>query len=175
MKILHYLCVGGYQEKLIGINKQHQQLPRPSVKMAYKQAFEISDSICLHFIFLPIKHLPVVSLWINFRPIVTNLFTYLYIFIFLSFFCGYLFIYLSFWVTSKTFRQLFSNPGRQGTSWKKRGCSSTRLNWKSKGKTGCEGIWTNMYPDIYLAINWVTSSTLVQMTSVSMQVQFPLC
>ena len=36
---MHYLCVGGYKEKLIGKNKQQQQTICSSVKMAYTQVF----------------------------------------------------------------------------------------------------------------------------------------
>ena len=38
-EVMHYLCVGGYKEKLIGINKQQQHLIRSSVKMAYTRVF----------------------------------------------------------------------------------------------------------------------------------------
>ena len=36
---MHYLCVGGYKEKLIGKNKQQQQTICSSVKMAYTRVF----------------------------------------------------------------------------------------------------------------------------------------
>ena len=36
---MHYLCVGGYKEKLIGKNKQQQQTICSSVKKAYTRVF----------------------------------------------------------------------------------------------------------------------------------------
>lgn len=38
-EVMHYLCVGGYKEKLIGKNKQQQQTVCSSVKMAYTRVF----------------------------------------------------------------------------------------------------------------------------------------
>ena len=38
-EVMHYLCVSGYKEKLIGKNKQQQQTICSSVKMAYTRVF----------------------------------------------------------------------------------------------------------------------------------------
>ena len=101
----------------------------------------MSDSFCLSFVFRSTKRLPVVPLCINLRPIV---------FIFLSFSSvTCLFIFVFAWLLKRSVNSL-ANVEVEGLLGRSKAAASARLNWKLRGKTCCEGILANTYPDIYI-------------------------
>ena len=176
MKILHYLCVGGHKEKLIGNNKQHQQLTRPSVKMAYKQVF-LKFLTSFASLYLPFYKALTGSFTLDQFPSYCYQFVYLfiYIFIFLSFSAvTCLFIWVFEWLLKRSVNSS-AIPEDKGLLGRSEATLPRGLTGNQKEKRAAKVFEPTCTRIFILAINWLTSSTLVQMTSVSMQVQFPLC